>query len=206
MKTHSRKYASARIFVSLTAPLAMLLGGFAGAGTAQAESCSPLQIASLIPVNARVIRENNRPTAISFHLAATVKNTNRKAVYVGNNETVASFTAHDTDRKRQLSESHKMGTHIAPGGNQRIISGQVVVKRKDNRTPITTQLHGSVANFHCKGIIDAFVSISEFKYDLTPILSGGKAKRLSGRIRGASETTPPRRGNGAPAPRRRTGG
>lgn len=204
MNSHNREISPRRLLNALAAPIILALGAAGWTGSAKAETCSPLRIESMVPVNERVIMEGSRPAAISFHLRATVKNTNRTEVYLGNNRTATSLIVYDTDNKRQLAENHTMGTHLPPGGSQRLISGKIVVKRKDNATPMTTTFKGTVANFQCEGKIDKFVSVSDFKYDLTPILRGAKAKRLSGRVRGPSEAVPPRRGNGAPAPRART--
>ena len=204
MNSQNREISPRRLLNALAAPIILALGAAGWTGAAQAETCSPLRIESMVPINERVIMEGSRPAAISFHLRAIVKNTNRTTPYVGNDKTTASLIAHDTDNKTQLAESHKLQIHLRPDGYQHLVSGRIVVKRKDNRTPMTAKFRGAVANVQCEGIITNLVSVSDFEYDLTPILRGAKAKRLSGRIRGPSEAVPPRRGNGAPTPRART--
>lgn len=200
-KTKVNRISSA----TLATPVAILLGSLAWAGVAQAETCSPLQVSNLRPISERVIMEGNRPAAVSFRVDALVKNTNPREVYLGNQDTQVSVMATDGDRKRLIAENHIMRTHIAPGGTQRIVSDVIILRRKDNRTPLTANLQGVAVNFHCKRLAQVkLVSQSDFQYDLTPALTGGKARRLSGRIRGSSETPPPPRGHGAPAPRTRT--
>lgn len=208
MHTQSRENSARRPIAglaALAAPAAMLLGSLAWTTSAQAGNCSPLQVSNLRPISERVIMEGNRPAAVSFRVSATVKNTNPREVYLGNKDTQVSVMASDRDRKRLLAENHIMRTHIAPGGSQRIISDLIILRRKDNRTPLTANLQGVTVNFHCKNQEQVkLVSRSDFKYDLTPALTGGKARRLSGRIRGGSEGTRPPRGRGAPTPRNRT--
>lgn len=202
MSIQGHNSTSRPLLGALTAP-ALFLASLGLAGTAQAETCSPLQVASLIPVNASIMQERGKAVGVAFQLAATVKNTNRKNVYVGNQETFFTVIAEDDTRKRQPGGDHYMRTHIAPGGSQRVLSDRIVMRKQDSHHGLSGKFEAYVFNFHCQDRKKRG-SQSKFTYDLTPMLEGKRARRLSGRITGASENTPPPRGRGTPTPRGRT--
>jgi len=169
-------------------------------GTANADTCARLQVSGVEFIDHRVIQEGNAKVGVAAVVKANVKNTDRKQVYVGNNQTQVSIWYTDENNRRVPAGNFYMKTHIAPGGSQKVTSERMVLRRKP-REGLTRTIGAGTFNMHCGATGNNYVD-SQFVYDLTPVLTGGKPKRLSGRIKGASSSNPPPKGSGAPAPRR----
>jgi hypothetical protein len=180
----------------------LLAGVFALPTASLAEMCSPLQATNLHPTNVRIMQERGNPVGVSLEIAGTIKNTNRTRAYSGDPNSHFLVVAHH-NRDSLNGGDHKLTSPIAGGRGRSFNSNRIVLRKLPNQYNLVADFKAYVWNRHC---IDRNKASSQttYKYDLTPLLTGGQARRISARIKGASEASvPPRNTNrtGAPPPR-----
>jgi hypothetical protein len=209
MKSSVLRMASQR-FMSTAAIAAFVIPASIGlSGVAQAAECAPLQVSGFQIVSPKKILQGNRPVGVEFYVRTTIKNTNANLHVSFHRNTMASlsaqkFYAKPGERNSVSLGTHNFSTHLRPGYSRAFISEKVTVMRDPNKlTELFVATKGTVYNAQCPP--DRRVSTSDFKFDLLPVLVGGQARRVSGRIRGYSEKSRPRpraqSGSGVPRPR-----
>ncbi len=209
MKSSVLKMAS-QCFMNAAALAAFVIPASIGlSGVAQAAECAPLQVSRFQIVSPKKILQGNRPIGVEFYVRTTIKNTNANLHVSFNQNTMASLSAHKFytkpgERSSVSLGTHKFSTHLQPGYSRAFISEKVTVMRDPkNLTELFVATTGHVYNAQCPP--NKRVSVSNFKFDLMPVLVGGKARRVAARIRGYSESSRPRprpqSGSGVPRPR-----
>ena len=203
MLIHNHANRSRKLFAKVAFPGLLLLSTISLPTDSHAGICSPLQAVNLRPANVRVMQERGNPVGISFEIQGTIKNTNRTRAYRG------SPKSHFAVIAKHLRDVHDGGNQkltrpIAGGQGQSFSGKRIILRKPSNHQSLISEFKAYVFNFHC---VDNNKRYSEtsYKYDLTPLLTGGQARRISARIKGASEATvPPRNPNsrGAPPARR----
>ncbi len=169
------------------------------------EQCSPLQVSNMRLTGVRRIIEGENPVGVTFHIIATVRNTNREKLYRAHEDTFFNMFARDNTGQAHGSQAFNLDVHMPPGGTRTFATDRsILLRRPQDRTkPFHAQLEAHLFNRQCQTQSKQY-STSTFVYDLMPVyLDQGEAKRLSARITGGSEAKRPRAGRGAPAPRRR---
>jgi len=174
-------------------------------GAAYAVECAPLQVSGFEIVQPKKIVRGGKPVGVEFYVRTTVKNTNLRVPVPFHRQTQATSFLSKTyvtsgERKTVETGRTNFSTSLRPGYIGKLTSKKMSVMRDPgNLTQLNVILRGHVNNALCPP--GKRTSRSEFKYDLQQVLTGGKPRRVSGRIAGYSEGPRPRPGTGAPRPR-----
>lgn len=174
-----------------------------------AAGCAPLSIVNMKLADARPILENGYSRGVSFRILATVKNTNPTQGYQAHRDTSASFQVINSGNVVYQARQHNtvpMNRALRGNGTRVVSTGRIEAYKKSAQNNLRVTLQGVLHNGQCKDTYRAFIGVSNFGYDLMPVIQGRAAKRLSARITGPNESARPRprpaTGSGAPRPRR----
>lgn len=215
-RSHTMKnFKKALLVLAISLPGTLILSEVASAarfnGAASGNSghnCVSINPVGMTIKNASKAYSNGKLTGVQFNVVTTVKNTNSREMFVGAYKTELQHYASPQGGKYYDKidlGNKKIRTTIAPGKSISYTSQRVTIKRgSSDRFTMPVSLGAIILNGQCATTAQSLGPVTQayFDYDLLPVFSGGKPKRLSGRSYGDTQhDRPPTRGTLPPRPR-----